>query len=90
MAKFYGQLTCTLNMKEHLPDDYNNITHNTIAAMLFNEELLSETVTIQISSFHRYASICFTRREILEQFCESEHQLLPDKHVHIEPDYYNR
>ena len=90
ITKFYGQLTCTLNMKEHLPDDYNNITHNTIAAMLFNEELLSEIDTIQIWSCHRYTSICFTRREILEPFCKSEHQLLPDKQVHVEPDYYNR
>ena len=79
MAMFYGQRTCTLNMKEHLPNDYNNITQDTIAAMLHNKELLSETDTIQISSCHRHASICFTNRGISGKFCESEHQILLDK-----------
>ena len=87
---FCGQRTCTLNMKEHLPNDYNNITQDTIAAMLHNKELLSETDTIQISSCHRYASICFTNRDISGKFCESEHQILPDKYIYFEPDYYKR
>ena len=64
MNTFHGQRTCTLNMREHILDDYYNITHNTIVAMLQQEDYLQEITTIQISTCHRFASICFTNREI--------------------------
>ena len=47
MTKFYGQRTCTLNIKEQLPNNYHDITHETIAELLHNEGILSETDTIQ-------------------------------------------
>ena len=46
MWKFYGQRACTLNIKEHLPDTYNNITYTTTATMLTKEDYLSKTYTI--------------------------------------------
>ena len=58
--------------------------------MLHEEDLLSETDTIQISTCHRYLSICFTRREILEGFCKSDHQTLSDIYVQFEPGYHTR
>ena len=68
MPRFYGQRTCTLNIIKYLPDSYNSIIHDTVSSMLHEKDLLSETGTIQISFCHRYASICFTWREILEKF----------------------
>ena len=40
MAKFHGQRTYVLNTKEHLPGNYNNITHTTIATMLAHNPYL--------------------------------------------------
>ena len=39
MAKFYGQRTCTLDIKELLPDSYHNINHTTIIKMLDEEDI---------------------------------------------------
>ena len=90
MTKFYGQRTCTLNIKEQLPNNYHDITHETIAELLHNEGILSKTDTIQISTCRRYASMCFTTREILEDFCKWEYELPPDQYVSFEPDYHSR
>ena len=90
MDTFHGQRTCTLNMREYIPDHYCNIIHTTIAAMLEKENYLEEITTIQISTRHRFASICFTNREILETFCQKEHLLLPNIYVKFEPDYQTR
>ena len=46
MWKFYGQRACTLNIKEYIPDTYNNITYTTTATMLTKEDYLSKTYTI--------------------------------------------
>ena len=58
--------------------------------MLAEEDYLAETHTIQISTCHRFTSICFTERQILKEFCESEHLLPPDIYVKFEPDYYTK
>ena len=71
-------------------DDYYNITHTTIAAMLEKENYLEEIIAIQISTCHRFASICFTNREILETFYQNEHLLLPNIYVKFETDYQTR
>ena len=90
MAKFYSQRTCTLNIKKYLPDNYNIIAHTTITTILAKEEYFTETHTIQISSCHRFASICFTNREILLKFYNTEHQLLTNTYVHFEADYHDK
>ena len=90
MNTFHGQRTCTLNMTEQIPDDYYNITHNTIAAMLEQEDYLEEITTIQISTCHRFVSIWFTNREILETFCQNEHLLLSNTYTKFEPDYQTK
>ena len=90
MAKFYGQRTCTLDITEFLPDSYHNITHTTIAKMLDKEDILHETDTMQISTCHRYASVCFKTRKLLLEFCNNEHLLLHDVPVLFSPDYNER
>ena len=89
MAKFFGERTCTLHMTEYFPDTYNEITHSTLASMLQEEDYLQETYTIQISTGHKYASICFTQKDIPEKLCETEHQLI-DTYVKFKPDYHTR
>ena len=86
MAKFSGERTCTPNMTEYPPDTYNEITHSTLASMLQEENYFQRTHTIQIPKWHKYASIGFTQRDILEQLCETEH-LLADTYIKFEPDY---
>ena len=78
---------CTANLEEHLPDSYNNITHTTIAEMLANEGLVNETHTIQISTCHRYASVCFETRETLLKFTNTEHFILSDYPITFQPDH---
>ena len=51
--------------------------------------ILHELYTIQISTCHRYASICFKTRELLLEFCQNEH-LLHDVPVLFLPDYHER
>ena len=77
-------------MREYIPDHYCNIIHTTIAAMLEKENYLEEITTIQIWTRHRFASICFTNREILETLCQKEHLLLPNIYVKFEPCYQTR
>ena len=77
-------------MTEQIPDDYYNTTHNTIAAMLEQEDYLEEITTIEISTCHRFASKWFTNREILETFCQNEHLLPPNTYVKFESDYQTK
>ena len=76
MSKFYGMRTCTANLQEQLEYKYNDVTHITIAEMLAKEGFLNDTHTIQISTCHRYASICFDTRDILLKFTSTEHSIL--------------
>ena len=89
MDKFYGQRTCTLDATT-CTQDYHQINHTTVAEMLYEENLLHEIDTIQISTCHRYISICFKTRELLLDFCEQEHTLLTDTIAIFTPDYYDR
>ena len=61
--KFYGQRTCTLDITV-FTQDYHTITHTTVAEMLQEEGLLHEIDTMQISTSHRYISICFKSRQL--------------------------
>ena len=63
--------------------------HSTVAEMLQEEGLLDEIDTIQISTCHRYISICFKSRQLLLEFCEKEH-ILQDLSIQFIPDYYER
>ena len=89
MDKFYGQRTCTLDATT-CTQDYYQINHATVAEMLYEENLLHEIDTIQISTCHRYISICFKTRELLLEFCEHEHTILTDTLAKFTPDYYDR
>ena len=89
MKKFYGQRTCTLDATT-CTQDYYQINHNTVAEMLYEENLLQEIDTIQISTCHRYISICFKTREQLLEFCENEHIILTDTLATFIPDDYDR
>ena len=76
-------------MTEYFPDTYNEITHSITASIRQEEDHLQETHTIQISTSHKYASICFTVQSILQKFCKTEH-LLNANYVRSEPDYHKR
>ena len=76
MSKFYGMKTCTAKLQEQLEDKYNDVTHVTIAEMLAKEGFLNDTHTTQISTCHRYASVCFDTRDILLKFTSTEHSIL--------------
>ena len=89
MDKFYGQRTCTLDATT-CTQDYYEINHITVAEMLYEENLLHEIDTIQISTCRRYISICFKTRELLLHFCEHEHTILTDTIAIFIPDYYDR
>ena len=58
--------------------------------MLHEENILHVIDAIQIYTCHRYISICFKTWELLLQFYEQEHTLLPDILVEFIPDYYDR
>ena len=58
--------------------------------MLHEENILHVIDAIQIYTCHRYISICFKTWELLLQFYEQEHTLLPDVLVEFIPDYYDR
>ena len=89
MDKFYGQRTCTLDATT-CTLDYYQINHATVAEMLYEENLLHEIDTIQISTCHRYISVCFKTRELLLDFCEHEHTILTDTLAKFTPDHYDR
>ena len=57
--------------------------------MLQEKDCPQVTHTIQISTRHKYASICFSERYILEAFSKTKH-LLTDTYVKFEPDYNTR
>ena len=58
--------------------------------MLHRENILHVIDAIQIYTYHRYISICLKTWELLLQFYEQEHTLLPDILVEFIPDYYDR
>ena len=90
MTKFYGMKTCTTKLKEYLPDQYHSITHETIAEMVDNEGYINEINTIQISTRHRFASLCFDTTETLITFTNTEHLILPNISITFQPDYYEK
>ena len=49
MTKFYEMKTCTSNLKDYMPDQYHNVTHNIIAEMLTNEDI---SITFTQYKFH--------------------------------------
>ena len=61
--KFYGQRTYTLDITV-FTQGYHTITHTTVAEMLQEEGLLHEIDTMQISTSHRYITICFKSRQL--------------------------
>ena len=81
--------TCTSNLKEYLPDEYHNITRNTIAEMMVNEGYMNNTHVIQISTCHRFASVYSDTRETLLTFTNTEHSLsnIP---IQFYPDSYEK
>ena len=89
MDYFQGVKTCTTNLENYLPDSYKEITHNTVAEMLMDDNYLHEIHTIQISTCKRYLSICFDTRETMLQFVDTDH-LLKDVPITFEPDYYEK
>ena len=86
MTKFYGMKTCTANLQEQLEEAYQEITHPDIAKMLAKDGFIDNVHTIQISTCHRFASICFDSRETLLKFTETEH-LIIDNPVIFQPDH---
>ena len=89
MNKFYCKKTCTTNLKEFFPEEYIHITRHTIVNMLITEGYMNEVHVIQISTCHRFTSICFDTRENLLTFTNTEHSLL-DIHITFYPNYYER
>ena len=84
--------TCTVNLQEQLENKYNDITHVNIAEMLAKDGYLNDTDTIQISTCHRYVSVCFDTRDILLKFTSTEHSALnysiiftPDSNINRKP-----
>ena len=90
MHVFHGERTCTVNISTYLPENYHDITHNTVAQMLAEEQFIEEIHTIQISTCHKYTSICFNTRDMLITFCENQHEILPDTFIKFEPDYQEK
>ena len=84
---FHVQRTCTVNVSKYLPEDYHTKTRTIVAQMLFEENYLHDIDTIQISTCHRFISICFNSRQILLTSCEDEHQILPDLHIKFTADH---
>ena len=60
--------------------------HSDIAEMLAKDGYINETHTIQISTCHRNASICFDTREVLLKFTNTEHLLLNEQ-ITFQPDH---
>ena len=89
MNKLYGMKTCTTNPEYYLPTTYHEVTHSTIAEMLANEDYPDDINSIQISTCHRIASLCFDTREILLKFINIEH-LLHDIPITCEPDHHGK
>ena len=90
MHVFHGERTCTVNISTYLPKNYRDITYNTVAQMLAEELFIEEIRTIQITTCHRYISICFNTRDSPIIFCESQHEILPDTFIKFEPDYQEK
>lgn len=87
MTKYHGKKTCTTSLKQYLPETNHEITHTTIVEMLTKEDNLNETHTIQISTCHRFVSICFDTREALLKFTNTDQYVLPHTPIIFKPEY---
>ena len=87
LRTFPGQGTCTVNISKYLPEDYHAMTRTAVAQMLSEENYLHDIDTIQISTCHRFISICFNSRQTKVTYCEEEHQILPDIPIKFRPDH---
>ena len=87
MDRFYGCNTCTANTTN--TDNEIQITHEVIAEYLHSLELLIHITCIQISTCHRYVSIRFKDRDIMENFCEEEH-FITNEPITFTPDYQKK
>ena len=81
--------TCTANLQDQLEEAYQEITHSDIAKMLAKDGFINDIDTIQISTCHRFALICFDTRERLLNFTNTEHLLL-DNPITFRPDHNDR
>ena len=72
------------NIDNELP-----ITQETIVEYLHSQELLIHIRCIQISTCHKYVSICFKDRDIMENFCEEEHVIFNDL-ITFTPEYQKK
>ena len=68
MDRFYDYNTCTVVTNNEIPT-----THEVISEYPHSLELLIHITCIQIWTCHRYVSICFKDRDIMENFCGEEH-----------------
>ena len=75
---FHVQRTCTVNVSKYLPEDYHTITRTIVAQMFFEENYLHDIGNIQISTCHRFISICFNFRQTL----------LTDLQIKFTPDHF--
>ena len=60
MHTFHGERTCTANISTYLPENYGEITHNTVAQMLVAALFLEETHTfryLRATDSYRFALI---------------------------------
>ena len=90
MHTSHGERTCTANNSTYPPEDPGAITRTIVPQMLAEETYLQETHTIQISTCHKFISICFNTRHILLTFREKEHEILSDIYIKFEPDYFDK
>ena len=58
--------------------------------MLTKEDNFNETHTIQISTCHRFVSICFDTRETLLTFTNTEQYVLPHTPIIFKREYYDK
>ena len=87
MDKFYGYHTCTANITN--TDKETPIAHELIAEYLHSLELQIHITCIQISTSHRYISICLKDRDTMGTFCKEEHYIKNDSVV-FTPDYQKK
>ena len=67
-----------------------NITQDTIAEMPANEGYINNIHTMQISTCHRFESICLDTRETQLTFTNTEHLIRPNIFITFQPDYYEK
>ena len=67
-----------------------NITQDTIAEMPANEGYINNIHTMQISTCHRFESMCLDTRETQLTFTNTEHLIRPNIFITFQPDYYEK